>query len=50
MRSLHAKQARVKFLGSYPAVGEHAEVTRADTGSRWDDADNWLAEIRKQIR
>jgi prephenate dehydratase len=50
MRSLHAKQARVKFLGSYPAVGEHAEATRAETGSRWDDADSWLAEIRKQIR
>jgi hypothetical protein len=40
----------VKFLGSYPAVGEHAEATRAETGSRWDDADSWLAEIREQIR
>ncbi len=49
MRSLHAKQARVKFVGSYPAVGDDVEAVRADTGSRWDDADAWLADIRKQI-
>ena len=28
MRALHAKQGKVKFLGSYPAAGEHAH-TRA---------------------
>ena len=49
MRSLHAKQARVKFLGSYPATGDAAEANRADTGTRWDDADEWLAAIRAQI-
>ena len=42
MRSLHAKQARVKFLGSYPAFGEHAEAARVETGGRWADADAWL--------
>jgi len=49
MRSLHAKQGRVKFLGSYPAVGEHAAAARADAGGRWDVADTWLAAIRAQI-
>ena len=26
MRALHAKQGKVKFLGSYPAAGEHATL------------------------
>ena len=50
MRSLHAKQGRVKFLGSYPAVGKQADDARADAGGRWDVADNWLAAIRAQIQ
>lgn len=29
MRSLRSKQGRVKFLGSYPAAGEHAREARA---------------------
>ena len=49
MRSLHAKQAKVKFLGSYPATGAVADAARVESGSRWDDADQWLAEIRAQI-
>jgi prephenate dehydratase len=49
MRSLHAKQARVKFLGSYPAWGEHAEAARVESGGRWADADAWLSSIRDQI-
>lgn len=50
MRSLHAKQGRVKFLGSYPATGVHADSNRAESDSRWDDADEWLSGIRRQIR
>ena len=50
MRSLHAKQAKVKFLGSYPATGDDAVAARVETGSRWDDADAWLTAIRAQIR
>ena len=49
MRSLHAKQARVKFMGSYPATGENVEAVRAESGGRWADADDWLADIRRQI-
>lgn len=49
MRSLHAKQAKVKFLGSYPATGDAAVAARVEHGSRWDDADAWLTAIRAQI-
>ncbi len=50
MRSLHAKQGGVKFFGSYPAAGEHAEAARVETGGRWAQADTWLADLRAQIR
>ncbi len=49
MRSLHAKQGGVKFLGSYPAAGESAETEREHAGGRWRDADDWLADIRADI-
>jgi prephenate dehydratase len=49
MRSLHAKQGGVKFLGSYPAAGESAETAREHAGGRWRDADDWLADIRASI-
>jgi prephenate dehydratase len=49
MRALHAKQGRVKFLGSYPAAGDHAESAREHADSRWREADDWLADIRATI-
>lgn len=49
MRSLHAKQGRVKFLGSYPAAGDEAPSAREHADGRWRDADNWLADLRAQI-
>ncbi len=50
MRSLHAKQGGVKFLGSYPAAGATSATEREYAGSRWRDADDWLADIRGGIR
>lgn len=50
MRSLHAKHGGVKFLGSYPAAGEAAATEREHTGERWRDADDWLADIRAEVR
>ena len=50
MRALHAKQGAVKFLGSYPAAGEAAESARESHDERWSDANDWLTEIRAQIR
>jgi len=50
MRSLHAKQGRVKFLGSYPAAGENARSAREHADARWREADDWIAALRAGIR
>ncbi len=50
MRSLHSKQGRVKFLGSYPAAGAHAHTAREHADSRWRDADDWVQRLRTNIR
>jgi prephenate dehydratase len=50
MRALHAKQGRVKFLGSYPAAGEHASTAREHADARWREADDWLQGLRRHIR
>jgi prephenate dehydratase len=50
LRDLKSKQADVKFLGSYPAAGPHAEGVRRDADAAWRAADKWLAEIRSHIR
>ena len=42
LRALHAKQAGVKFLGSYPAAGAHASTTREHADARWRQADDWM--------
>jgi prephenate dehydratase len=50
MRALHAKQGRVKFLGSYPAAGEHAHDAREHADARWREADDWVTSLRAAIR
>jgi len=50
MRTLHAKQGRVKFLGSYPAAGDQAHSTREHADVRWREADDWVNELRRHIR
>jgi prephenate dehydratase len=50
MRALHAKQGGVKFLGSYPAAGEHAESAREHADARWREADDWVQRIRSDVR
>jgi prephenate dehydratase len=50
IRALHAKQGRVKFLGSYPAAGAHAHEARENADARWRQADDWVADLRRQIR
>jgi prephenate dehydratase len=49
MRSLHAKQGHVKFLGSYPAAGEHAHTAREHADNRWREADDWVEALRQSI-
>ncbi len=50
LRSLKSKQADVKFLGSYPAAGEHAAAARRDADEAWAAAERWVATLRAQIR
>lgn len=49
LRGLHAKQGDVKFLGSYPASGEHAHTAREHADARWREADDWMTELRSRI-
>jgi len=49
MRALHAKQGGVKFLGSYPAAGVHAESARDHADARWREADDWVTGIQRSI-
>ena len=42
LRDLHAGLAGVKFLGSYPAAGEHGEQQRRQADAAWQAADEWL--------
>jgi prephenate dehydratase len=50
LRELHAKQGGVKFLGSFPAAGTHAHSAREHVDQRWQQADDWVAELRQNIR
>jgi prephenate dehydratase len=49
LRSLHAKQAAVKFLGSYPAAGEASHTAREHADARWRQADDWVETLRANI-
>ena len=49
LRELHAKQGSVKFLGSYPAAGDHAHSAREHADARWREADDWVSELRSHI-
>jgi prephenate dehydratase len=49
LRSLHAKQASVKFLGSYPAAGEHGPSVRKKAQKRWTDAAAWVESLRAKM-
>ena len=49
LRDLKAKAADVKFLGSYPAAGEHAPGRRREADASWREADDWLQNLRGQI-
>jgi len=49
LRVLHAELAGVKFLGSYPAAGEHGPAARQQAGMAWQEADDWIRSLRSQI-
>jgi prephenate dehydratase len=49
LRDLKAKALDVKFLGSYPAAGEHGETVRRDAEAAWRAADAWVSDLRRGI-
>jgi prephenate dehydratase len=49
LRDLHASLASLKFLGSYPAAGNHSASIRKDAQKSWRDAEAWIADLRAQI-
>jgi len=49
LRDLRVQLASVKFLGSYPAAGEHGPTVRRDAEAAWRAADEWIAKLRGQV-
>jgi prephenate dehydratase len=49
LRDLHAQLAGVKFLGSYPAAGEHGAAIRRDAVEAWKAADQWMSSLRNLV-
>jgi prephenate dehydratase len=49
LKNIMAKQAEVKFLGSYPTVGGQSSEVRADANAAWRSAQDWLDGLRDQI-
>ncbi|HTJ76416.1 MAG TPA: prephenate dehydratase [Acidimicrobiales bacterium] len=49
LRDLKVQLADVKFLGSYPAAGEHGPALRRDAEVAWKAADEWITALRSQV-
>ncbi len=49
LRDLHAGLPGLKFLGSYPAAGEHGPEQRRQADAAWQAADDWLGALRDAI-
>ncbi len=49
LRDLHVGLRLLKFLGSYPAAGQHGVEVRRRVGRAWDAADEWIEQIRSRI-
>ncbi|MCU1447897.1 MAG: prephenate dehydratase, partial [Acidimicrobiales bacterium] len=49
LRDLHAQLAGLKFLGSYPAAGEHGPARRRDAEAGWKAADDWIGALRSKV-
>jgi prephenate dehydratase len=49
LRDLHAQLRNLKFLGSYPAAGEHGPALRRDAEAAWRAADEWVTTLRAAV-
>jgi prephenate dehydratase len=49
LRDLKSKHADVKFLGSYPAAGDHGGAVRRDAEAAWRAAHAWVTDLRDLV-
>ncbi|HET9442503.1 MAG TPA: prephenate dehydratase, partial [Acidimicrobiales bacterium] len=49
LRNLRADIGQIKFLGSYPAAGEHSDAIRRDAEMAWQEAQRWIDGLRGQV-
>jgi prephenate dehydratase len=49
LRDVRSKVADIKFLGSYPAAGEHGPGKRRDAEAAWRQADEWITAQRAKL-
>jgi prephenate dehydratase len=49
LRTLKSKVEDVKFLGSFPAAGEHGPALRRDAEAAWRSASEWVDRLRGEI-
>ncbi len=49
LRSIFAKHADVKFLGSYPTAGNGSTATREEAEAAWANAHQWMESLRSHI-
>jgi prephenate dehydratase len=49
LRDLKSKVEDVKFLGSYPAAGEHGPARRRQAEAAWREASEWVDRLRDEI-
>ena len=50
LRDVRSKVADIKYLGSYPAAGEHGPRKRRDAEEAWRVADAWITAQRAKLR
>jgi len=50
LRDLHAMLDGIKFLGSYPAAGEHGAAIRREVEAGWAAAASWIDDLRAEIK
>jgi len=49
LRTIHAKHGDVKFLGSYPALGDTEHETRREVSEKWTSAEAWMTDLLSAV-
>ena len=49
LKNVRAKKADINFLGSYPAIGVDEHNVREQANDAWNEADEWIAKLRRHF-